>query len=115
MIICNETIATGSLFSQNNHAQEKKIIQKYHSYCPPRLRRGEGTGGESSSKEGVGVRVAWLGSGVMVMASLRVKASLEVIMEVMSDMLKSRPGAGILKQRGCSVPIGLNFYRERAS
>jgi hypothetical protein len=46
------------------------------------------------------VRVAWLGSGVMVMASLRVNASLEVIMEVMSDMLKSRPGAGILKKRG---------------
>jgi hypothetical protein len=34
----------------------------------------------------------------MVMASLRVNASLEVIMEVMSDMLKSRPGAGILEK-----------------
>ena len=43
--------------------------------------------------------VGWLGSGVMVMASLSVSASLEVIMEVMSDMLKSRPGAGILKQK----------------
>jgi hypothetical protein len=69
-----------------------------HSYGPPLFRRGEGTGGESSSKEGVGVRVAWLGSGVMVMASLRVSASLEVIMEVMSDMLKSLPGAGILEK-----------------
>ena len=30
---------------------------------------GEGTGGESSSKDWVGVRVAWLGSGVIVIAS----------------------------------------------
>jgi hypothetical protein len=94
-MIIMTAITTGS-FKEKKEKKNKKKMN--HSYGPPLLRRGEGTGGESSSKEGVGVRVAWLGSGVMVMASLRVRASLEVIMEVMSDMLKSLPGAGILEK-----------------
>ena len=56
---------------------------------------GEGTGGLSISSEGGGVRVAWLGSGV------RVNASLEVTK--LSDMLTSLPG--ILKTFEMEIKI----------